>query len=351
MRSIEEIDESLAGRFGEKSGTALIEGGDMSLRLWALAGEIFTLEVQADFVARQSFPQTATGEYLDKHAEVRALSRAGAERSFGTLRFYLDQERDVDIDVPEGVVCMNAAEAQFVTTHSGTIAAGTTWCDVRAEASEAGSGGNVPAGSVRYCALTPAGVAGVTNLAAFTGGRDPESDDSLRQRVLSSYQSLPNGANRAYYESKVLENSAAVAVAVLPKERGTGTVDVYFATGTGVPDEEEIAKVQQLLDSEREICVNIEVKAPETVDVSVAARLTVSQGYTFAGVKERAEKALAECFGGTMRGRNVYRARLAAALMAVDGVENCTLVSPEEDVTVTAAQLPVLVSLRVEEAV
>ena len=351
MRSIEEIYESLAGRFGEKSGTALIEGGDMSLRLWALAGEIYTLEVQADFVARQSFPQTAAGEYLDKHAEMRALSRAGAEKSVGTLRFYLDQERDADVEVPEGAVCMNAAEAQFVTTEGGTIRAGTTWCDVRAEASEAGSGGNVPAGSVRWCVLLPAGVAGVTNPAAFSGGRDAESDDSLRQRVLSSYNSLPNGANRAYYESKVRENSAAEAVVVLPKERGPGTVDVYFATAAGVPDEEEIAKVQQLLDSEREICVNIEVKAPETVDVSVAARLTVSQGYTFAGVKERAEKALAECFGGTMLGRNVYRARLAAALMAVDGVENCTLVSPEEDVTVTAAQLPVLVSLRVEEAV
>ena len=61
MRSIEEIYESLAGRFSEKSGTALIEGGDMSLRLWALAGEIFTLEAQADFVARKSFPQTSVG--------------------------------------------------------------------------------------------------------------------------------------------------------------------------------------------------------------------------------------------------------------------------------------------------
>ena len=284
------------------------------------------------------------------HAEVRALSRAQPEKAVGTLRFYLDQERDVDLEVPEGVVCMSASEAQFVTTESGTIKAGTTWCDVRAEALEAGSGGNIPAGSVRYCALSPTGVAGVTNPAAFAGGRDAESDDSLRQRVLSSYQSLPNGANRAYYESKVLENSAAEAVTVLPKERGAGTVDVYFATAAGVPDDEEIAKVQQLLDSEREICVNIQVKAPEKVDVSVRAQIAVSQDYTFDRVKEAAEGALAACFGGSMLGRNVYRARLAAALMAVDGVENCTLVSPQEDVTVTAAQLPVLERLSVKEA-
>ena len=351
MRSIEEIYDSLAGRFSELSGTALIEGGDMSLRLWALAGEIYTLEAQADFVARQSFPQTATGEYLDKHAGIRALSRAAAEKAAGTLRFYLDEARDAEIEVPEGVVCMSAAETQFVTTDSGTIKAGDVWCDVRAEAVEAGSGGNIPIGSVRYCALAPAGVTGVTNPVAFSGGRDAESDNALRQRVLSSYHSLPNGANRAYFESKVLEDSAAVAVAVLPKKRGTGTVDVYFATAAGVPDEEEIAKVQQLLDSEREICVNIEVKAPETVDVSVRTRLTVSRGYTFDGIKQAAEKALAACFGGTMLGRNIYRARLAAALMAVDGVENCTLLSPEEDVDIDAAQLPVLAGLSVEEAV
>ena len=220
-----------------------------------------------------------------------------------------------------------------------------------AEAVEAGSGGNIPIGSVRYCEHSPTGVAGVTNPAAFSGGHDAESDDSLRQRVLSNYHNLPNGANRAYYESKVLENSAAEAVAVLPKERGPGTVDVYFATAAGVPDKEEIAKVQRLLDSEREICVNIEVKAPETVGVKVEAQIKVSEGYTFDGIKEAAEKALAACFGGSMLGRNVYRARLAAALMAVGGVENCTLVSPEKDVDIGVAQLPVLVSVRVEEAV
>ena len=45
-----------------------------------------------------------------------------------------------------------------------------------------------------------AAVTACTNPAAFTGGSDEEDDETLRARVLESYQRLPNGANTAWYE-------------------------------------------------------------------------------------------------------------------------------------------------------
>lgn len=350
MRTIEEIYQALAADFVSAGGAALAEGGDLSLRLRAVAAEMFTLEAQADFVARQSFPQTATGEYLDRHALLRGLTRGAAQKASGTLRFYLDAAGEADVSVPAGTECMTAAGIAFVTTEDGTIAAGETWCDVAAEAVEPGSGGNVPAGTVVYMMLAPTAVSGVRNAAAFSGGTDGEEDSGLRARVLASYRTLPNGANAAYYESKVLELDNVEAVTVQPRARGVGTVDVTFATYAGTPTEAEVAEVQALLDSEREICVDIAVSAPETVAVDVTAALTVAEGYGFAAVKTAAEQALSGWFSGARLSKGVYRAAILSLLMAVEGVENCVLTAPATDLAAVSGTLPVAGTVTISEA-
>lgn len=63
------------------------EGCDSAVRLYALAAELQSLLMQADWVLDQSFPQTAQGMYLDYHAETRGITRAAAEKAVGTLRF------------------------------------------------------------------------------------------------------------------------------------------------------------------------------------------------------------------------------------------------------------------------
>lgn len=351
MRTIDEIYEALVSDLVGAGGVVPVSGGDMALRLRALAAEMFTLEAQAEFVTRQGFPQTATGEFLDNHAALRGLERGGAQKAAGTLRFSLTEAAEEDVAVPAGTECMTAAGVAFVTTDAGTITAGSTWCAVAAEAVDSGSGGNVPAGTVAYMKLAPTGVSAVTNPAAFTGGTDGEDDESLRARVLGSYRTLPNGANAAYYESKVLGCAGVEAVTVLPKNRGIGTVDVVFATRSGVPTAAEVAAVQALLDAEREICVDIEVSAPTTAAVSVTAALKMADGYGFAAVKTAAEAALTAHFSGALLSKPVYRAGLSALLMSVEGVENCVLSAPAADTAAADGTLPVLGTVTLTEAV
>lgn len=351
MRTIQKIYEDLRDSFAERSGITVIEGGDMSLRLWAVASEIYTLEVQSDFVSRQCFPQTALGNYLDMHAQMRGLQRGTAEKAGGILRFYLEEARPAAVEVPAGVVCMSEAETEFITTDAGEIPAGETYCDVPAEAMVAGAGGNLPAGGIRYIELPPTGVSGVTNPAAFSGGCGAEDDETLRERILASYRKLPNGANKAYYEEKVMSRSGVAAVTVLPKNRGIGTVDICFATESGVPDAAEVDAVQTMLDGEREICVDLEVFAPETVNVNVTAELEIGEGYDAQTVLQAAEDAICGCFGGKMLGKAIYRARLGAALMSVEGVENYSLLAPAADQPITETQLPVPGVLSISEAV
>lgn len=351
MRTIEEIYNELGADFTARSGTQLVSGGDMSLRLWAMAAEIYTLEAQARFVARQCFPQTAVGEYLDMHAQVRGLERGEAKRAEGELRFYLDEARGTDTRIAAGVRCMSGDESEFVTTAEGVIPAGELWCGVPARAVSAGARGNAAAGEICYMVLPPVGVSGVKNAEAFTGGCDAEDDEALRGRVVGSYRTLPNGANAAYYEAKVMQCDGVAAVTVQPKKRGLGTVDICFSTAAGIPSERELASVRALLESEREICVDIAVAPPEPVRVNVSAAVTVGNGRSFEEVHERVSEAVRGCFGGAMLGRGVYRARLLSAIMGVDGVENCALTAPAADVAAGAVQLPELGALEIRQAV
>ena len=87
MKTVEEIYQEMAAAFAEETGAEVSAGGDLAVRLYAVAAEIYSLYVQGEWVVRQCFPQTAEGEYLDRHAQLRGLTRKEAERAEGVIRF------------------------------------------------------------------------------------------------------------------------------------------------------------------------------------------------------------------------------------------------------------------------
>ena len=77
MKTVDEIYRGMLACFSEKTGVQGTEGGDLTARLYAVAAQVYALQVQADWVRRQAFPQTAAGEYLELHAAMRGLERKG----------------------------------------------------------------------------------------------------------------------------------------------------------------------------------------------------------------------------------------------------------------------------------
>ena len=221
--------------------------GEMAVRMYALAVQVYGLYQEAEWTRRQCFPQTATGEELDKHAFLRGLTRNEAVRAAGTLRFSVGTAAQTDLPIPQGTVCMTAGLVTFETTREAVLPAGKLSVDVPAQAVLPGSGGNTPAGTIRTMAVAPTGVAACTNPAAFTGGRETEEDEELRARILASYQRLPNGTNAAYYEQEATALEGVAAANVLPKNRGLGTVDIYIAADGGLPSQELLEEVQDAL--------------------------------------------------------------------------------------------------------
>ena len=349
MKEWTEIYEQMRGTFAQRAGFVPSEGCDSAVRLYALAAELQSLLMQADWVLDQSFPQTAQGMYLDYHAETRGITRAAAEKAAGTLRFAAADKVTAACPIEKGTVCMTAEGVRFETTEDAAIAVGSQWADVPAQAVEAGAGGNVIAGTVTLLSAMPVGVVQCTNPAAFSGGCDAESDEALRGRVLASYQRLPNGANAAYYEQEAMRYPGVAAAKAVGRARGIGTVNVVIATHAGVPDAALLAAVETDLQKKREIAVDVKVLAPTVETVAVTAALKAAPGYTFAEAKAGAQSALEALFTGELLGKSVTTARLLTLLCGVEGVENVHLTAPAADVAVGSTELPMLGTVTISE--
>ena len=349
MKEWTEIYEQLRGTFAQRAGFVPSEGCDSAVRLYALAAELQSLLMQADWVLDQSFPQTAQGAYLDYHAETRGITRGAAEKADGVIRFAAADKVTAACPIEKGTVCMTAEGVRFETTEDAAIAVGSQWADVPAQAVEAGAGGNVIAGTVTLLSAMPVGVVQCTNPAAFSGGCDAESDEALRGRVLASYQRLPNGANAAYYEQEAMRYPGVAAAKAVGRARGIGTVNVVIATHAGVPDAALLAAVETDLQKKREIAVDVKVLAPTVETVAVTAALKAAPGYTFAEVKAGAQSALEMLFTGGLLGKSVTTARLLTLLCGVEGVENVHLTAPAADVAVDATELPMLGTVTLSE--
>ena len=349
MKTIDEIYREMLACFGEETGLEPREGTDLSARMYALAAQVYALYVQADWVTRQAFPQTAEGEYLDYHAQLRSLERKPALPAQGTVRFTAGEAAQSDRSIPQGTVCMTAGLVRFATTQAAVLPAGELTVDVPVQALEPGTAGNVSAQTVVSMAVAPMGIASCTNPQAFAGGADGEGDEELRARILDTFRRLPNGANAAFYEQGALSFDQVAAATVIPRPRGVGSVDVIVSTLAGTPGEELLEQLQDYFEQRREIAVDVQVKAPTPVTVNVAVQVKAKGGWDKTQVLDQVEEALEGWFDGKLLGQDVLLARLGSLIYGCDGVENYAVSAPAADLAVDADELPVLGTLSVEE--
>lgn len=138
MEELNAIYERMRAIFAEEAGFVPNNGCDAMVRLYALASEVQSLLAQADWVLDQSFPQTAVGQYLDYHAETRALTRLPAAKATGVLRFSTPSAAVTDYEIEQGSVAMTSGGVRFETTEKATLAKGETYVDVPASAGRRG---------------------------------------------------------------------------------------------------------------------------------------------------------------------------------------------------------------------
>ena len=100
-KALDKIYEEMLAVFGEASGYVPSRSCDLAARLYAAAAQIQGLYLQAQWLLDQSFPQTAAGEYLDRHAQLRGIRRSVATCAEGTLRFGVSRAVGGDLTIGE----------------------------------------------------------------------------------------------------------------------------------------------------------------------------------------------------------------------------------------------------------
>ena len=335
----EEIYNRMKQTYETERGDTVDEASDIAIRLRTLAGEIYNMQSSLEWTKRQFFAATATGESLDYLAQQRGLERKPPQKARGSLTFSLAEAKNYAVAIPAGTVVATDTEVplRFVTTEDGEIPQATFSASIPAEAEEAGYRGNIAFGVATVPVSVPAVISGVRNASAFHGGSDRESDNNLRQRILDSFVSAPNGMNAAYYKRLALSVDGVEKAGVVERSNGSGTATVYVSGTRGEASAEVVSQVSALLNEHQ--CVGAVVTAAQAVmrDVDLNVTVTPKTGFTDEEVRWRIENAFADYVYAVPMGGKFYLSKLGSYLIGTDCIETYALDQSMTDLSLSGA--------------
>ena len=176
----------------------------------------------------------------------------------------------------------------------GAVVSSVRGTKVEAEADEAGSAGNKPAGDELTITTPPGTVDAIATIMSSSGGADAEGDDEVKARIFAHDRNPPGAGNASHYR-EVSRGVTSIRVAdavIYPGFRGLGTVDVLpiGPSGARQPTPTQIAAVDDALAAEGGVPYidDYLVLAPALtayteVSVTVAYETGFEPDFTFSG--------------------------------------------------------------------
>lgn len=331
---------------------------------WTFEGFYLTLNQ----VQQSAFVQTAVGQSLDDLAAIAGLTRYPASAAVRLGIF------NTAVPIGARFSTINGSDSiNFVVT-----AATGTQNQYQLTAETPGTIGNEYTGPILPITTIP-GLTSAQMTDILVPGDDAETDDQLRQRLITALNERPFGGNIAAYRENIMAIDGVGAVQVYPTWNGGGTVKCSVLGADLLPASEElIENVQNAIDPPpgqglglglAPIGAQVTIVAPTQVSVNVSATLTLTSGSSIGQVQDLVEAAI-ESYLATVRQdwaanvssnnveyvANVYLARVTAAIVGVAGVVNATNVqlnggTSDLILTETGAtqQLPVLGTVTLSE--
>jgi uncharacterized phage protein gp47/JayE len=178
----------------------------------------------------------------------------------------------------------------------------------------------------------------------LAGGTDTETDASLRQRLLLRIRKPPKGGAADDYEGWALDYCPGVTRAwTSPKELGTGTVTLRFVMDAtyadGIPQAEDVAMVQAVLETLRPVTAELYVVAPVPQALGLSIRLTPD----LASVRAAVEAELLDMLRSeAVPGGTILISHVREAISIALGETDHVLLAPTEDVVCAAGEIAVV---------
>ncbi len=317
----------MKNQYADAAGFIPDEASDISIRLKLLAGEIFSCQMNLEYIKNQMFLKTATGECLDSHGADRGLVRKMAQKAAGRVTFSLPAASLSAITIPAGtaVATSGGEPLIFYTDSQCKLLTGQTAVTIGCTAQQGGSRFNVQAGEISVISTPVESGLSVINQEAFSGGTDAEGDDEFRRRICDSIINVSNGSNAAYYKKLAMSVDGVYSAGVVPLARGAGTVDVYICKNSSAADSGLVSAVQNLLDEKREINTDVLVKSAQPLSVSIVAQIQVADGYSFDSVSDQCRGKIKDYINSSGIGGKILIAEIGRLIFETPGVTNYTV--------------------------
>lgn len=297
------------------------------------------LYIDLDYVQRQAYIMSATGDSLDKLAPLGGISRYAASAAVRLGLF------NIAVPIGSRFSTINGENSIDLTATAAAGMSGGQYA-YQLTADTPGSIGNDYTGPI----LPITSIQGLTSAQitdVLVPGDDVETDEEFRERLLLALTDRPFGGNIASYRENILAIDGVGAVQIYPTWNGGGTVKCSVLGADFTPASAELVEnVQNAIDPPPNqglglglapIGAQVTISAPETVEINVSATLTIQSSYEIGQLQTPIENAIAAYLltvaqeWGTntsstsvQYAANVYVARVTAAIVGVTGVVNAT---------------------------
>lgn len=311
-------------------GIALDEGSQTAKRFEILASELFSLSCYGDYIFRQAFVQSATGENLDKLGELRECVRKTASASNGELTFSISAVSDTDIIIEKDTVCSVYGKPyiQFATAEQGIINAGELETTVSAVSLGEGDDYNAKADTITVMVNAPVSVTSVTNRERFNGGYSTESDTAYRNRILRHYNIMPNSINAVSNENRILTLDFVVDCSVVGAT-DTHSMVIYVATKSNTLSDSEKKQIVWILPVIDGTGIDYEVKLAERIELNLTADAYIMTGFDAEKIKAQITDKIKEAVSATRINESIPLSRLRRAVSDIEGLVDISFYADE----------------------
>ena len=297
-------------------------------------------------VMQQSFVQTSTGSWLDLKVREMGISRKAAVKTQVYLTFSCKTPTAQNITIPAGTICKSHKDSggndfRFITVEEAVLEVGQTSIQVIAEAELPGKAWNVGQDTITRIVTRVTGIHSVTNGTAYLirEGSDSESDEQLRERAITKWETLGLGGTRGAYRNWALSVPGVIAASVLDDfPFGPGTVGVVILGENGVPSAALINEVHQYIKARKPLTADVRILAPDirsiALNIEVIRYASAVRETVDAGVRE----AIDNYSNRLQLGEGLIIARLINEIMDAPGVYNLKVKAPAQDVNVSVDQ-------------
>ena len=267
----------------------------------------------------------------------------------GTVVFSRESALATSTVIPKGTV-VSGNGLSYTTTESGTIAANAKDSGtINVTASAAGSDYNIAVGIINGIdSVVPADVVTVTNVSAFTGGTDEETDADFEERFKNYINGL-SGTNIYAIKNAALSVNAVRSVSIQnhkPPYKDIYNMTIYVDDGSGGASNKTLSAVKLAVEGDGTSTnqghvvpgVNIRVIAPTVVPINIEMSVAVSNVDT-GDAKIEITDTIAQYINGKTIGQEVVLSEIITQIMSLNYVTDCTITSPTGNVVLDINQI------------